>query len=300
MIANIKKLIASCLLTILVLTLAGAARASTVTGNPSTDGGWTAQGNSLDKGIYSDGAGMYSVTISNTAFVLDPSSPLISSAGGFNWSAGDTIVGIGGNFVSTTAAAGGWTSYAAGSIPVNSDLTYDGTGTLAGATSTRIVAKYASPTTTWKTSTVAPKSGNGVASLGGAGNGAILLGTNPYDFSPADSGTLIPPTDSPLEQTPSGQIAISPYFGRVITEWSGSTLVAFESYLDLTLLQNTLASSANPTTVVLGDAVDLDLQRGTGDVTDAITTLPNAVPEPTSLSVLGFAGLLVGRRRRIA
>jgi hypothetical protein len=279
-------------------------RANTITGDPSADGGWTAKLNSLASGAYADGTAMFSANMYTTAFTLDPSSPLISSLGGYDWQAGDVIVGVGGDFVSTTPAAGGWGAYTGG-VGVNSNLTYSGgmdenNVSHTGSTSLRIVAKYAisaSPPA-WSTSTAAPDAGNGAAALAGGGNGAILLGNYPYDFYPADAGTLIVPADSPEEQTASGPIGITGDVGREITAWSGSSMVGFESFLDLSLLNRTYGASATPPAVALGNAVDLDLQRGTGAVTDALTTLPSSVPEPASAGLLAIFAVPLARRRR--
>jgi PEP-CTERM motif len=264
----------------LAVVLAGAVSgsAAVITGDPGVDSGWTAGGMSASAGTYVDGAGNYNVQIYSTAFILGASSPLISTLGGFDWNAGDTIVGVGGVY-------GG----------ANTDLTYSGGAdengvSHTGATSTRIVIKYGTATNTW----TAPGSGT----LANGGVGSVLLGTYPYDFYPADAGTLIVPADSPEEQTGAGSsafVTISGDVGRVITDWSSGAEIGFESFMDLTLLE-----AKYPTTeVALGNKFDLDLQRGTGNPQDSLGTLPSSVPEPASLSLLGIgAGSLMLRRRR--
>jgi hypothetical protein len=247
---------------------------------------------------------MYSANMYTTAFTLTAPSNLISS-GPDAWNVGDQIVGVGGVYVSTTAAAGGWSAYS-GSIAVNSNLTYSGAepAQANGATSTRIVVKYgasAAPSA-WTTSTAAPDAGNGNAALANGGVGCVLLGTNPYDFSPSNSGVLIDPTDSPEIQTASGPVVLTDGgdIGRVITDWSGSTLVGFESFLDITLLNTEYGSSSSPPSVAVGNAYDLDLQRGTSttEITDALGILPTPVPEPATASLLGIgAAALLARRR---
>jgi hypothetical protein len=107
--------------------------ANVITGNPSTDGGWTSEGMSSSASNYIDGTGNYNATIYSTAFQLDASSPLLSTLGGFDWNVGDTVVGVGGVFSGS-----------------NTDLTYSGGAdengnSHTGATSTRIVVKCMAP-----------------------------------------------------------------------------------------------------------------------------------------------------------
>lgn len=264
-------------LTSLAAILGGAVptMADVITGDPATDSGWTAEGMSASAGQYIDGTGVYNATIYSTAFVLGASSPLVSSLDGLDWNAGDTIVGVGGVF-------GG----------ANTDLTYSGGAdehgvSHTGATSTRIVIKYGSATASW--------SAPGAGSLANGGTGSVLLGTYPYDFYPADAGTLIVPADSPLEQTgPASTAPISGDMGRVITDWSGGIEVGFESFLDLTLLDAQVPSNG----VAMGNKFVLDLQRGTGNFQDSLGTLPTSVPEPAGFSVLCIGGLSLMRRRR--
>jgi hypothetical protein len=281
--------------------------ASVITGNPTVDSGWTQVGNTLQNGNYADQAGMYDANMYSTAFLLDPSSPLISTLNGEDWNAGDTIVGVGGFFVTTTAIQNGWTGTY--STSPNSNLTYDGTAANTagvGSTSTRIVVKYgasAAPSG-WKVSTIKPTSGNGVAALASGGNGSVLLGTNPYDFGPSDAGTLIVPSDSPeIVAGGSGVMIPNGDIGRVITAWSGGTLLGFESFLDLTLLNSEYSASSTPPSVSVGNEFDLDLQRGTNstEIVDALANLPASVPEPASFGLICLAGVgILSRRKRRA
>jgi hypothetical protein len=272
---------------ILSLASAGAAFAQTPTGNPSTDGGWTAEGMSASAGVYNFGTGSFNAQIYATAFTLAPSSTLISSLGGYNWNVGDTIVGVGGVFTG-----------------VNADLTYSGGAdeygnTHADSTSTRIVVKYGTSTATW--AAPAPNStGTAYGSQANGGVGSVLLGTYPYDFYPANSNTLVATGDSPLLQTgPASTSSITGVVGRVITSWNGTNaMVGFESFLDLTLLDATYPSN----NVALGDEFILDLQRGTSTTLyqDSLGTLPSVVPEPSTIVLVGV-GLLSAlsiRRRR--
>ena len=79
--------------------------------------------------------------------------------------------------------------------------------------------------------------------------------------------------------------------------WSGNTLVGFESFLDLSLLDSTYPTHAN---VSLGNQFILDMQDGSGNFTNALgalqcssaaaTTSAAVAPLPTSLS-LGLTAL---------
>jgi hypothetical protein len=270
---------------VLGLALMSPVSANVITGNPSTDGGWTSEGMSATASNYIDGAGNYNATVYSTEFQLDATSPLLSTLGGFDWNVGDTVVGVGGVFSGA-----------------NSDLTYSGGAdennvTHTGSTSTRIVVKYGTSSATWAVDTPSPTTAPGYGSLAHGGVGSVLLGNYPYDFYPADAGTLIVPADSPEEQTSvSGTTTISGDVARTITAWSSGALVGFESFLDLTLLDSEYPSNG----VALGDDFDLDLQRGSGNFQDSLGTLP-AVPEPASLGLACLAGVgILSRRKRRA
>src|SRR5665213_1354056 len=250
-----------------------------IIGDPSVDPGWTAIGSSTDSNLYVDGTGAFQATIYTTAFNLSAGSPLISTTGGFDWNAGDVIVGVGGVMVQTA------------------DLTYGGDAdefgvSHTGSTSARIVVKYGSSGATW----TAP----GTGSLANGGVGSIILGTPSYDFYPADSGTLIVPDSSPLEQsTVNTTTPISGLVGRVVTNWTGAsgsmTLNGYESFMDLTLLQAQYPSA----TAALGNPFVMDLQRGTGAYQDSLGALPSSVPEPNLAAFGVFFALAALSRRRI-
>jgi hypothetical protein len=192
--------------------------------------------------------------------------------GGFNWNAGDTVLGVGGVFTATG----------------NSSLTYNGAG---GSTSTRIVIKYGSSTPTWP----APPGTSASGTLLQGGVGAVLLGTASFTFSASNAGTLVVPTASPELQTgltSSAFMSISGDMGQVITAWNvtptSTNMVGFESFLDLTLLDATYPSN----NVALGNEFVLDLQQAQNGAQDSLGTLPSAVvPEPSTIVLVG-AGLL--------
>ena len=253
-----------------------------VTGDPTADGGWINIGQSVAPGHYIDGTGAYQANVYTTSFNLDASSPLVSILGGFIWAPGDVIVGV------------------AGIMSQTADLTYSGGADVNGiahsrATSARIIAKYGTPTATWTAPAGAPGSSG---SFGNGGVGSVLLGTNPYDFYPADSGTIIVPTSSPLEQTGvSTTSPISGNVGRVVTNWVGApgseTLNGFESFVNLTLLKAQYPSEQ----VALGSPFVLDLQRGTGNFQNSLGSLPSSVPEPTLSALISLAVLGLFRRK---
>jgi hypothetical protein len=245
------------------------------TGNPATDAGWTAEGLSTSPGNLLFQTGTFSVNLYSIAFTLASGSALagtVGGAGGLTWNAGDTIVGVGGVFTSTNNSSVG--------------------------ASLRYVVKYGTSAETWMTGSAA----NASLSLGG--NGSVLLGTGLVNFTPT-SGFLTT-SDAPTEETASGQVglpAIDGDLGQVITSWSGSSLTGFESFMDLTLLTNTIASA----NVALGDHFILDLQEGSGVLQDSLGTLPTTVipvPEPASvgcfllgLGILGCYQRLKMRRQ---
>jgi hypothetical protein len=258
-----------------LVAVVGTAFSQTPSGNPSTDGGWTAGGMSANAGVYNFGAGNYNATIYSTAFTLAPGSTLISTLDGYDWNVGDTIVGVGGVFSGA-----------------NSDLTFSGGAdehgvTHAGSTSTRIVVKYGTSSATW-TAPAPSSSSPGYGSQANGGVGSVLLGTSPYDFYPADSNTLVVPSDSPLLQSGvSSTMTITGDVGRVITSWSGGTMVGFESFMDLSLVTADYAATVN-----LGSPFILDLQRGTSSTAyqDSLGTLPaTVVPEPSTMALVAVA-----------
>jgi hypothetical protein len=253
----------------LALLLAGGSSISfaQVTGDPATDAGWgSSLGLSSASPLLLYETGTFSVNVYTTAFDLTAGSPLLGTLGTADgWNIGDTIVGVGGVFAPTG----------------NSSVTYDlGNNTV----TTRFVIKYGTSAETW----FAGSSAGAAAALGGTGT--IELGTSTEVLS-ATSGFQTP-TNTPEEITgPSSTAAINDDVAQIITSWNGSgpgTIVGFEEYLDLTLLQSQVPTED----VALGDDFVLDLQQGSGVLQDSLGTLPVAVPEPTTLALL-TAGLML-------
>ena len=252
-----------------IANFANPCSATLITGNPFADA-WTYVGNSASPGNFNtqSGGAIYSADIYTTLFPLT-ASPLAAATG---WGLGDTIVGVGGVFTVTG----------------NTTLTYDGAG---GATDTRIVVKYGSPTATWQPNSPNPGS-PGYGSLANGGVGSVLLGTFAYTFSPAFSGQFAVPNDSPEVQLSGSTASINPSVGRDITSWTGNTLTGFETFLDLTLLKAQVPNS----NVLPGNKFILDLQDDRAEFQDSQATLPT--PEPTSTALLGFGCLLLALNRR--
>jgi hypothetical protein len=253
----------SLLLTLPLLLAAGASTTfGQVTGNPASDG-WTSDGLSTASGNLLFETGNFSVNMYATAFNLAAGSPLLGTVGtSEGWSVGDTIVGVGGVFTPTG----------------NSSVTYDNAN---GTVTTRFVVKYGTSTAAWTAGSAA----GAAAALGGTG--AIELGTSTEVLSPT-SGLQIP-SNTPEEITgPSSTATISDDVGQILTSWTGtapapaSTIVGFESFLDLTLLDSQVPSA----NVALGDDYVLDLQQQSGALQDSTAALPGsvaAVPEPSML-----------------
>jgi len=246
--------------------------AATITGDPTADAGWTGGANSLAMGTYGSGAEQNSFNVYSTAFTLDASSPLAGLAGPgvTTWQVGDTIVGVGGFVVPTNAAAGGWASYQPTVIHTVNQLISNG--------NQRIVVKYGTATATFAPSTTSPQPGNGVVSMASGGVGGVLLGT--FSIPSSSSGQFVVINDASAIQTGVATTAgIDGFEGRVMESWNAGTLIGFESFLDLTLLQSQFPAAA----VGLGDKFDVDMQDGTGNFTNAIGTLPSSLLGPTSV-----------------
>jgi PEP-CTERM motif len=289
-------------LPLILLLLAGStASASTISGNPVADGGWTFQGNSLADGTYIRGGGNTDFNLYTTSFTLAAGSALTSNVTDA-WQAGDTVLAMGGVVTTTNGIAAGWGAPFVGDA-VNADLT----------TSERIVTKFGTQSTSWGASTIAPSTGTspfgnglGATSNGDGSNGAILLGTLTGDLTLANSGVLQgygASDTSQVYKTADSNVGdtISKTIGQYIFNVDPTThvITSWEVFLDTTKLAGLALGVPVP---AVGDRIDQALQRSTNatQFTDALGTIALATPEPSSLAlaVLGTIGLFLASRRR--
>jgi hypothetical protein len=82
-------------------------------------------------------------------------------------------------------------------------------------------------------------------------------------------------------------------------------MIAFETFLDLTLLDNEAGSLAGTPDVQAGDEFELDLQQGTGVLQDSLGNIPaelpvSTTPEPATgfLVIGGLSAVWLARRRK--
>jgi hypothetical protein len=263
---------------------AGHASAVTITGNPSTDSGWAAAGNSLDAGTYIRLQGNFSFDTYYTNFVLDASSPLL----GGGWSAGDTIIAMGGKIVpnSTLAADTGWATDGFTGNAVNSNLTG----------SVRIVSKFGTSPTSWTASTVKPDLGNGLGSTsaGNGGDGAIVIASSVGDITLANANSII--SASVQERYPSPTFTATGIsgMGKYIYNLDSSNLLSsWETFLNVSKL--TLSLPGGSQVPQAGDRYNQALQRSTNTtlITDALIA-SQVVPEPSTWLLAGLGAAMLG------
>jgi hypothetical protein len=282
-----------------VMVLAAMAASSqaaivSVTGNPLADG-FAYCGNSLDNGTYVRGSGNYGYDAYGAGFSVQAGSNL---ANGTTWLAGDTVLAVGGQFASVTAAEAGWSAFTGNSV--NSLLSTSPSGP-------KLQAKFGNAAAAWTTSTLAPGSGNGLGSLS-YGDGDLLTGvaiqvrTGTYytdGTAPSwssDAGTLMAlAKDSHVEWTVSSSIiSMNAEVARMIWTYDAATHKPGSWEL---LLNTSLIGRNNPSYAgilpALGDDVIMTVQDNDGSYTD---TLINTVPEPITLALMGLGGLIIRRR----
>lgn len=270
-----------------------------ITGNPSADAGWTFNGNSLNNGTYIRGGGTFSYDIYTKSFVVAADDAALISKG---WTAGDTVIGLGGIMVSNDLLAihDGWATDGVTAV-AGSDNTVNGVDF---TTSIRIVSKFGVSPTSWSASTVKPNAGNGLGSGSGGdgGDGTIELTTNAGDIVSGNAGTLINATNA-FQDTFNGsnwvQTSLSnKSFSLYEYQMSGTLLSSWEMMLDTTKLGSLYPYTNIPQP---GDRLNQALQRSVNTVqfTDGLAVAA-PVPEPSAaiLSALGAAGLLTFSRIR--
>jgi hypothetical protein len=270
----------------LVLAAVGTTASAALSGDPAADAGWVLSSNSLTNGYYIQGNANFGFNLYSSAFAADSS---LASTIGAGWSAGDTILALGGKRAATNGIAAGWGTSFTGAA-VNSNLT----------SSARIVTKFGTSTANNVTpSTVRPDAGNGLGSFSGGnlGAGAILLGTPNSGgfFTAGNQGTFLSfLTNQRYDGANVSNIATD--FGRIIYKLAGDGLLdSWEVVLNTTLLANSF--SGVPT---VGQRSVITTQRGAGAVTDTMISIA-AVPEASSIILgclaTGVVGLAVAGRR---
>jgi hypothetical protein len=287
----------------IVLGIASLTNAATISGDPSADSGWAFGGNSLANGTYARGEGTFSFDIYTANFTVASGSSLEITDGVYSWLAGDEILGLGGKFVNTTAAAAGWPAfipnpYSGGGVAVNDDV----------SSSSRPVGKWAVAGSALTTSTTAPflPTGNGVSDFSGgaAGDGAMLARIT-VNRDALGAGTvqlldLVQRYDGTgTANLTSGTTPSLLKVARGIYTWSTGiyapgAIGSWEYMLNVSLLQRQFSYSAYPEA---GDQAVLAVQRSTNRFTDGLV---QTVPEPTALALVGLAsiGAIGGFRRR--
>lgn len=282
-----------------VLIVAGSVRGSMVSGDPSADAGWSAQGHALENGVYVKGSANYGFQTYSAALTVTAGSNLEISDGSLSWLAGDTVLGVGGVFESITAGDAGWAGFSGGAI----------NALLAASTGPKLQAKFGTSAATWTTSGVAPGAGDGNSSSS-AGGGRVQVRTSAY----FRTGTPDPGQTEPWTlDGNSGQVLVldkdshiawdgasvqpSKKVARMIWVWdAGSGEVAsWELLLNVSLLERVAPGDFAGLFPAPGDMAIMTVQDGDNAYTDALVTV---VPEPAGIGMLILGGLSVLRRRR--
>lgn len=269
-----------------------------VTGNPASDG-WTSGGNALANGIYARGSANYGFCTYSGAITVQSSSVLAIDDGEYSWLAGDTVLGLGGQFEDITASEAGWSSFTGNAVNVLLSEEYG----------PKLIGKFGTSAATFSASSTAPSSGNGVGSTSAGGAGTVFVRTSGWfhDYTPlssqttdttwsANSGELMRLDKSThisregVSVTPDDRVA------RVIWYWDPTTenVLSWEILLNVSLLDRTAPADFTGLTPSAGDLAIISVQDRDYDYTDAVVTI---VPEPLCLILLSLGGLTVLRRK---
>jgi hypothetical protein len=289
----------------LCITMGSIASATTISGDPSVDAGWTGAGNSLDNGVYVTGSANYGFDVFSSGFTVQAGSNLDIDDGTLSWEPGDTVVGVGGKFQSTTASEAGWGSFSGASV--NSNLP-----TTAPYSGPKLQVKFGTNLASWTTSTAAPGSGNGNSSSSNGG-GRVQVRTSGF----FQAGSPLPGQDEPWTwDGNSGQVlvldkddhiawtggSVDKEVARMIWQWDDNLkqVTSWELLLNTSLFDRLQPGNLLP---AVGDMAILTVQKGDGVFTDALVRVAAApVPEPATAGLLGLMGCaisgLFARRRR--
>jgi hypothetical protein len=268
---------------LLVIVLAGnVALATSITGNPAADG-WILNGNSLDRYNYVRGSANYAFDAYCEAISVEYGSNLAIDDGVNSWLVGDTVLGVGGQFMDTTPALAGWPAFTGNAVNVLLG------GTDMGA-DVKLQAKFGTDAANFTGSSIAPGAGNGLGSFGSnAGIGAVQVRTSAW-FSAADwsakSGSL-QLLDKPEHIERNGSAAPDADVARLMWNWDAvnQRVDTWEIMLNISLLDR-LYPSLDGITPTVGSLALLTVQNRDGVYTDAVV-----VPEPGTLALLGMGAL---------
>ena len=292
-----KKFITICAVAAMILAVSGVVQAAVVSGDPTTDSGWTLTGHSLADGTYVQGSANYGYNAYGAGFAVEAGSNLEISDGALSWLTGDTVVGVGGQFESITPAEAGWSAFSGNAV--NSLLAVTEYGP-------KLQVKFGTSAATWSTSTVAPASGNGSGGSS-AGGGRVQVRTSGYFHADTPIGSQVTTTtwsgnsgqlmllDKDSHIAWDGGSQLDKEFARVIWLWDG---VEEEVSSWQLLLNVSLMARQNPTYTGLlpspGDLAIMTVQERDSSYTNALVS----TPEPATMSLLALGGLALLKRRR--
>jgi hypothetical protein len=290
----------------MALFIASGVNAALISGDPATDAGWTLAGHSLQTGTHVKGSANYGFDAYSAGFTVQPGSNVEISDGSLSWLAGDSIVGVGGHFRSISAAEAGWS------------ITGNAINSLLPTTSPyvgpKLQAKFGTSAATWVASTTAPDGGNGNSSSSNGGgrvqvrtSGYFQTGTpNPGQTEPwtwdGNSGQLLVLDKDSHIDWDGGDPSVDKRVARMIWNWDDTNkqVTSWELLLNVSLLDRVKPVAFSGLLPAIGDKAILTVQDGDNAYTDALVTVTQSIPEPTSfmLFVLASASLFVVRRRR--